>query len=156
MSVGLRRGLMDLACRALQATLPFSLQSWGWAVRYEAATIRDDTKALLFTLDSLCGLIPRAVASRLLQTFASLIGDGAEFSEGSPTMNIFDAAIRRPRARRRLYGNRWRADALYWDQRRRTGYWLDDAGVARAYCSGGSAMDGRCDHRDGGRDARPC
>lgn len=98
MSVGLRRGLIDLACRALQATLPFSLQSWGWAVRYEAATIRDDTKALLFTLDSLCGLIPRAVASRLLQTFASLIGDGAEFSEGSPTMNIFDAAIRRPRA----------------------------------------------------------
>ena len=98
MSVGLRRGLLDLACRALQATLPFSLQSWGWAVRYEAATIRDDTKALLFTLDSLCGLMPRAVASRLLQTFASLIGDGAQFSEGSPTMNIFDAAIRRPRA----------------------------------------------------------
>ncbi|WCP15826.1 hypothetical protein sphantq_04314 [Sphingobium sp. AntQ-1] len=97
MSVGLRRGLIDLACRALQATLPFSLQSWGWAVRYEAATIRDDTEALLFTLDSLCGLMPRAVASHLLQTFASLIGDGSQFSEGSTTMNIFDAAIRRPR-----------------------------------------------------------
>lgn len=85
---GLRRGLTDLACRALQATLPASLQSWGWAIRSEAASIPDDTKALLFTLDSLSGLMPRAVASYLLQPF----------SEGSATMNILDAATRRPRA----------------------------------------------------------
>lgn len=98
MSVGLRRGLIDLACRVLQATLPFSLQSWGWAVRYEAATIRDDTKALLFALDSLCGLMPRAVASHLHQIFASLIGDGVRFPEGLTSMNFFDTAIRRPRA----------------------------------------------------------
>ena len=98
MSVGLRRGLVDLACRALQATLPASLQSWGWAVRCEAASIPDDTRALLFTLDSLCGLMPRAVASRLLQPFASLIGDGAPVSGGSTTMNIYHATIRRPRA----------------------------------------------------------
>lgn len=98
MSAGLRRGLIDLACRALQATLPPSLQAWGWAVRCEAASIPDDTKALMFTLDSLCGLMPRAVASHLLQPFASLIGDGAPFSKGSTTMHIFDAAMRRPRA----------------------------------------------------------
>lgn len=98
MTAGLRRSLTDLACRALQATLPPSLQSWGWAVRCEAASIPDDTKALLFTLDSLCGLMPRAVASHLLQPFASLIGDGAPLPEGSATMNIFDATMRRPRA----------------------------------------------------------
>lgn len=98
MSTGLRRGLTDLACRALQATLPPSLQAWGWAVRCEAASIPDDTKALLFTLDSLCGLMPRAVASHLLQPFASLIGDGAPFSKGSTAMHILDATMRRPRA----------------------------------------------------------
>ena len=97
MSSGLRRGLADLACRALQATLPPSLQSWGRAVRYETAGIPDDTKALLFALDSLCGLMPRAVASHLLQPFASLIGDGAPFSGGSITMNVYDATMRRPR-----------------------------------------------------------
>lgn len=98
MSAGLRRGLADLACRALQATLPPSLHSWGWAVRCETAGIPDDTKALLFALDSLCGLMPRAVASHLLQPFASLIGDGAPFSEGSTSMPVSDAMMRRPRA----------------------------------------------------------
>jgi hypothetical protein len=98
MSGGLRRGLADLACRALQATLPPSLQSWGWAVRCETAGIPDDTKALLFALDSLCGLMPRAVASHLLHPFASLIGDGAIFSGGSITMHVYDATMRRPRA----------------------------------------------------------
>ena len=98
MSAGLRRRLTDLACRALQATLPPSLQAWGWAVRCEAASIPDDTKALLFTLDSLCGLMPRAVASHLLQLFASLIGDGAPFAKGSTIMQILDATMRRPRA----------------------------------------------------------
>ncbi|KQN01828.1 hypothetical protein ASE85_21585 [Sphingobium sp. Leaf26] len=98
MSAGLRRGLTDLACRALQATLPPSLQAWGRAVRCEAASIPDDTKALLFTLDSLCGLMPRAVASHLLQPFASLTGDGAPFSKESTTMHILDATMRRPRA----------------------------------------------------------
>lgn len=98
MSVGLRRSLADLACRALQATLPPSLHSWGWAVRCETAGIQDDTKALLFALDSACGLMPRAVASHLLQPFASLISDGAPFSEGSTSMTVFDATMRRPRA----------------------------------------------------------
>lgn len=97
MSAGLRRGLADLACRVLQATLPPSLHSWGWAVRCETAGIPDDTKALLFALDSLCGLMPRAVASHLLQPFASLNGDGVPFSEGSTSMTVFDAMTRRPR-----------------------------------------------------------
>lgn len=96
MRVGLRRRLTALACRVLQATLPASLQAWGWAVRCEAASIPDDTRALLFTLDSLCGLLPRALASHLLQPFASLI-DSAAFSEGSFIMNMVEAALRRPR-----------------------------------------------------------
>lgn len=98
MSAGLRRRLTDLACRLLQATLPSSMQSWGWAVRCEAASIPDDTKALLFTLDSLCGLMPRAAASRLLQLFTMPVADGAQPFKGSTTMNIFDALIRRPRS----------------------------------------------------------
>ena len=98
MSAGLRRSLTGLACRVLQATLPPSLQSWGWAVRYEAANIQDDTKALLFTIDSLCGLMPRAIASRLLHPFASMTGDGVPFFRGSMIMTILDATTRRPRA----------------------------------------------------------
>jgi hypothetical protein len=98
MSAGLRRDLTDLVCRVLQATLPPSLQSWGWAVRCEAASIPDDTRALLFSLNSLCGLMPRAVAWHLLQPLALLIGDGAAFPKGSTTMYILDAAVRRPRA----------------------------------------------------------
>lgn len=94
MSVGLRRGLAELACRVLQATLPPSLQSWGRAIHCEAANIPDDTKALLFTLDSVCGLMPHAVASH----FASLIGGGALVSGGSIAMNIYDVTTRRPRA----------------------------------------------------------
>lgn len=98
MSAGRRRGLADLACRALQATLPPSLHSWGWAVRCETAGIPDDTRALLFALNSLCGLMPRAVASHLLHPFASLIGDGVPFSKGLTSMPVFDAMMRRPRA----------------------------------------------------------
>ncbi len=97
MRAGLRRGLADLVCRVLQATLPPSLHSWGWAVRCETADIPDDTKALLFALDSACGLMPRAVASRLLQPFASPTGEGAPLSKGSVPMTIVDAMMRRPR-----------------------------------------------------------
>ena len=98
MSAGLRRSLADLACRALQTTLPPALRSWGWAVRCETAGIPDDTKALLFALDSVCGLMSRAVAFHLLHPFASLIGNGTPFSKGSTTMHILDAMMRRPRA----------------------------------------------------------
>jgi len=98
MSGSFRRRLTDLACRALQTTLPPSLQAWGWAVRCEAANIEDDTRALLFTMESLCGLMPRAVASRLLQPFVSMTGARAPFFKGSMIMTILDATIRRPRA----------------------------------------------------------
>ena len=94
MSTSLRRRLANLACRTLQAMLPRSLQSWGWAIRYETASISDDTKALLFALNSLCGLLPRAVAAQLLHPFAALFGDGALFAEG---LNVVDAVMRRPR-----------------------------------------------------------
>lgn len=98
MRTGFRRSVIDLACSALQAVLPPSLQPWGLAVRYEASAISDDTKALMFTLGCLCGLIPRAVASRLLSHFVSLAGGYASYLEGSTIINIFDATIRRPRA----------------------------------------------------------
>lgn len=97
MSGGWRRGLADLACRALQATLPPSLQSWGWAVRCETAGIPDDTQALLFALHSLCALMPRGIASHLLHPFASRISDGALFTGGSITINVYDQTMRRPR-----------------------------------------------------------
>lgn len=98
MSGGFRRGLADLACRVLQAALPSSLQSWGWAVRCETAGIPDDTKALLFALDSLRGLIPRAAGLYLLHLFASLIGDGAFQAGGPISMKLHNSAARRPRA----------------------------------------------------------
>jgi hypothetical protein len=97
MRAGLRRALADLACRALQAALPANLQSWGWAIRCETAGIADDTRALLFALHGLCGLMPRAIASHLLRPFASLAGDGALLSGGSLMMKVFQATMRRPR-----------------------------------------------------------
>ncbi|WP_429614775.1 hypothetical protein [Sphingobium olei] len=97
MRAGLRRRLADRACRALLAILPPSLASWGWAVRCEVASIPDDSKALLFALDSLFGLMPRAVASRLPQLFMLLIRYGGCFRGGTITMTIAHALTRRPR-----------------------------------------------------------
>ncbi|WP_240959371.1 hypothetical protein [Novosphingobium olei] len=77
MSTGLRRSLANLACRTLQATLPPSLQSWGWAIRYETAGISDDTTALLFALNSLCGLFPRVIAAQVFHPVAALFGGAA-------------------------------------------------------------------------------
>ena len=94
---GLRRDLADLACRVLQVALPPSLQSWGLAIRCETAGISDDTRALLFAFSSLCGLVPRAVASRVLHPFASLTGETL-VSGGARASNVFDASMRRPRA----------------------------------------------------------
>lgn len=98
MSRSLRRSLADLACRALLATLPPALQSWGQAVRCETAEIPDDTRALLYALDSLCGLMPRALVWHLFRPFASLTGGGAPFYGNSIMMNFYDAMLRRPRA----------------------------------------------------------
>lgn len=95
---GLQRRLADLACRALLATLPASLRSWGLAIRYETAGIDDDTNALLFALDSIRGLIPHALASLLFHPFASLIGNSALLSEGSCFIDFYDGLMRRPRA----------------------------------------------------------
>lgn len=97
MSGGLRRRVADLACRALQATLPPALQPWGRAVRCETLHIQDDTKALVHALDSLCGLMPRAVAWHLLRPFASLTGDSRLFHGDSIMMHFYDAFLCRPR-----------------------------------------------------------
>lgn len=77
MSGSVRRRLADLTCRAMQATLPPALRSWGWAIRCETAAIRDDTQALLFALNSARGLVPRAIAPHLLHPSAALIGSVA-------------------------------------------------------------------------------
>ncbi|EQB10618.1 hypothetical protein [Sphingobium lactosutens] len=98
MSAGLRRGLTDLACRALLAALPPALKSWGWAVRCEAASIPDDSRALLFALHSLCGLMPRAIALQLFRPFAALCGRADPLSERSTAMLLLGAAMHRPRA----------------------------------------------------------
>lgn len=97
MSGGLRRGLADLACRVLLAALPPALKSWGRAVRCETAEIPDDTRALLYALESLRGLMPRALAWHLLRPFASLTGDGAPFHGDSIMTNLYYATLRRPR-----------------------------------------------------------
>lgn len=98
MSGGLRRGLADLSCRVLQATLPRSLESWGIAVRNETACIADDTEALLFALESICGLMPRAVASHLLRPLASPTSDRTVLSTGATIIALLGRTMRRPRA----------------------------------------------------------
>ena len=98
MNAGVRRILADLSCRALQATLPASLRSWGRAVRSETAEIADDTEALLFALGSMCGLVPRAAAFHLLRPLAWLGGESSSLTEGSTIMALLDATMRRPRA----------------------------------------------------------
>jgi Cell cycle protein len=65
MSTTIRRKLATLCCHALEKVLPAQLECWGWAIRYEVADIPDDTEALLFALESLWSLLPRAIAFRL-------------------------------------------------------------------------------------------
>lgn len=97
MRTGLRRSLADAVCRLLQAILPVSLESWGWAIRYETSGIPDDTEALVFALDSLCGLLPRTAASYLLSLFTSQTRHDALFTGGPTPMNIYRTTLRRPR-----------------------------------------------------------
>ncbi|WP_085810881.1 hypothetical protein [Sphingomonas sp. TZW2008] len=95
---GLRRRLADAACRALLAALPPAQRAWGQAIRCEVSAIGDDTKALLFALDSARGLLPRAAAARLRHSLASLTGDGATPVGDTFAMTILEAALHRPRA----------------------------------------------------------
>ena len=97
MSGRFRRGLADFTCRSLQAALPPSLQDWGLAVRCETVGIPDDTKALLFALDSFCGLMPRAIAAHLLRPFATLICDDGLLASGSTAVRVYADAMRRHR-----------------------------------------------------------
>lgn len=96
MSIGVRRVLADLACRTLQAALPDALHAWGWAIRCELEEISDGTEALLFALDSLFGLLPRLLASHLLQSFAPHTSDA--FHLGGPiAMTRHDSMLPPPR-----------------------------------------------------------
>ena len=96
MSGWLQRWIAELACRVLQGILPASLQSWGRAVRYETASIADDTQALRFALESLMGLTPRAALSHL-QAIATLMREGLPVSEDVTIMNRYESTILRPR-----------------------------------------------------------
>lgn len=95
---GLRRRLADAACRALLVALPPAQQAWAQAIRCEVSAIGDDTKALLFALDSARGLLPRAVAARLRHSLAALTGDGATSIGDTFAMTILEAVLHRPRA----------------------------------------------------------
>ncbi|MBB4841488.1 hypothetical protein HNP52_004592 [Sphingomonas kyeonggiensis] len=92
MSAGIRRRFADLSCRALQSVLPLPLQPWGRAIRCETAGIANDTKALLFALDSVRGLLPRALAIHLSKLFV------APACGGLLSMRFYTGAMRRPRA----------------------------------------------------------
>jgi hypothetical protein len=73
------------------------MQSWGWAIRHETAAIPDDTKALLFALDSLFGLMPHAVASKMLHSFAWLISNDTPAPGALTTADVYNEMVRRPR-----------------------------------------------------------
>lgn len=78
MKAGLKRRLADRLCRALSATLPAASRGWGDAVRCEAMAIQDDGQALSFVLESVAGLIPRALATRAAQGLAWLAGEALD------------------------------------------------------------------------------
>lgn len=70
-----KRRLADLLCRALLAILPAAMKGWGEAIRCEAMVIDDDAQALSFALESVVGLIPRALATHVAQGLVRLTGD---------------------------------------------------------------------------------
>lgn len=97
MSWHLRRRAAVLACRAIQAVLPPALKPWGQAIQHETDAIADDAAALVFALQSVFGIVPRALAWHLLKPFSSLVGDGAPFT-GRPVLEaLAGAMIQRPR-----------------------------------------------------------
>ncbi|TCP31867.1 hypothetical protein [Sphingomonas sp. BK235] len=98
MSLGLRRALVGLACALLHAALPAPMRPWAAAVRCEAASIADDTAALLFTLDSLAGLLPRAIAAQFRRCCAAPFRFHPPVPGGSTVMTIVGALLHRPRA----------------------------------------------------------
>lgn len=97
MSWRLRRRAAVLACRAMQAVLPPALKPWGQAIQHETDAIADDATALVFVLQSLFGMVPRALAWHLLKPFSSLVGDGAPFTGRPVLKTLAGAMIQRPR-----------------------------------------------------------
>jgi hypothetical protein len=97
MSRTFRRNLAMASCAILQHLLPQQLQPWGWAVRNEVAEIQDDSEALLFALEGLLGLVPRAVTIHLRSILARLKRTSASLSRGGIDMGFFDNMVDRPR-----------------------------------------------------------
>ncbi|WP_221938216.1 hypothetical protein [Corallococcus sp. Z5C101001] len=87
--------MANLLCRALESILPPRLRDWGLAIRYEIAEIPEDTKALLFALESVCGLAPRAIGVLLLQPFISLFGAAVHASRAGANSGF--GALHSPR-----------------------------------------------------------
>lgn len=93
----MRRRAAILACRALQAVLPPAQQAWGLAIRHETDAIADDNEALVFALESVFGMAPRALAWHILRPFSQWVGEGAPFT-GKPLLaSGLEEAIQRPR-----------------------------------------------------------
>jgi Cell cycle protein len=98
MNATIRRRLATLCCHALQKVLPTQLECWGWAISYEVADIPDDTEALLFALESLWSLVPRAIAARLFQGQTTSTANHAHPSGNMIDMGFLETAASRPRA----------------------------------------------------------
>ena len=97
MSMSVKRHLAIATCASLQRILPARLQPWGWAVRSEVAAIPEDGPALLFALQSVCGLTPRAIAIHWLSVSAKLTSRDAISSGGMINMSFFKDMAHRPR-----------------------------------------------------------
>lgn len=86
----LRRLLAGHCCALIEKVMPPSLRIWGEAIRIEVAEIEDDSRALVFALDSLVELVARGLAFHLLR-FCGAIADHELFSPGGPsTMSYLD------------------------------------------------------------------
>ena len=97
MSLGLKRRFAAGVCRSLQRILPTQLHPWGLAVRNEVAAISDDNEALLFALDSFCGLAPRAIASHLHSMMIRFTASDAMSSRGMINMGYLKDMPHHPR-----------------------------------------------------------
>jgi hypothetical protein len=97
MTASLRRRVADFLCRVQLAVLPSRLRSWGQAIRVETAAVPGDTAALWFALESLLGMLPRAIAWHVMRPFAGSVEYGAPFTGRPVLATAIDAISSRPR-----------------------------------------------------------
>lgn len=95
---GLRRRLASLTCDLVERTLPPNLQSWAEAIRIEVSEIEDDTRALVFALDSLFSLVWRCTVFHLLRLSNAMADPDQTFEKGTTSMTDLDGWQATPRA----------------------------------------------------------